>query len=99
MPLPRGAQRVAAAAEVKTFEVDCAAHDLYSEFQRALCPAFEGFGRNDDALWDVLRGGFGAFAYGERVRLVLRRHAALPGRVRKLFEACEQELGHSVEWR
>ena len=33
--------------------------DLWAEIQRKLCPGFEKFGANLDALVDVLRGGFG----------------------------------------
>jgi len=32
---------------------------LYDEIQRKLCPGFDPFGRNLDALIDILRGGFG----------------------------------------
>ena len=33
--------------------------DLWAEIKRGLCPQFNDFGANLDALVDVLRGGFG----------------------------------------
>ncbi len=33
--------------------------DFYDEIQKLFCPNFKAFGRNMDALVDVLRGGFG----------------------------------------
>lgn len=40
------------------------------EFAAVLCPGFSGFGRNLDAVVDVLRGGMGNYPYGEQVRVV-----------------------------
>ncbi|NWF95738.1 MAG: barstar family protein [Candidatus Thorarchaeota archaeon] len=42
---------------------------FYDEVQRVLCPDFSGFGRNLDALNDILRGGFGTFEYGDQIRI------------------------------
>ena len=33
--------------------------DLWAECKRVLCPKFDDFGANLDALVDILRGGFG----------------------------------------
>ena len=43
--------------------------DMWDEIDRKL--GFEGFGRNLDALVDVLRGGFGHFTVDEYVKLVV----------------------------
>ena len=32
-----------------------------------LCPGFDGFGRNLNALVDILRGGFTVFEFGEEI--------------------------------
>ncbi|MFQ5831095.1 MAG: barstar family protein [Candidatus Thorarchaeota archaeon] len=64
MPLP-----------IKDFTID--GHNMRSvdkfwdEVQRVLCPDFKYFGKNLDALVDILRGGSGAFEQGETIRLRL----------------------------
>lgn len=45
-------------------------NSFYDEAQRKLCPEFAGFGKNLDALDDVLDGGFGTIEFGEPVNLV-----------------------------
>ena len=41
--------------------------EFFDEIHRVLCPGFKYFGRNWDALNDVLRGGFGEFELGENI--------------------------------
>ncbi|HMI09668.1 MAG TPA: barstar family protein [Candidatus Saccharimonadales bacterium] len=43
---------------------------FYDEIHKKLCPDLEGFGRNLDALNDVLRGGFGVHEYGKPLELI-----------------------------
>lgn len=43
---------------------------FYDEVSLKLCPGFDDFGRNYNALIDVLRGGFGFHDYEEPVELV-----------------------------
>jgi hypothetical protein len=43
--------------------------EFWDEVQNALASGFPFFGRNLDAFKDILRGGFGAFAEGELIRL------------------------------
>lgn len=45
--------------------------DFWDEIHRILCPNFKHFGRNWDALVDILRGGFGVFELGEEITLVI----------------------------
>jgi RNAse (barnase) inhibitor barstar len=45
--------------------------DFYDEIHRVLCPSFSGFGRNWNALVDVLRGGFRTFEEGESLQVIL----------------------------
>jgi hypothetical protein len=70
---------------------------------------FDGFGRNLDALTDVLRGGFGHFQPWEEIRLVVRGRPGARERVgpgwaeveATLAEAPAQEYGEmvsSIEW-
>jgi len=40
---------------------------FFVEFQKVLCPSFKHFGRNWDAVYDILRGGFGTFEVGEEI--------------------------------
>lgn len=44
--------------------------------QLLLCPYVKHFGRNLDALVDVLRGGFGVFAVGEKVDIIWKEKKA-----------------------
>ena len=48
---------------------------FYDEFERKLCPGFEGFGRNLSAFNDVLRGGFYLFEYDEPISIVWNHSA------------------------
>lgn len=65
----------ALSAEKKTFEIQGQnIHDIetfYDEIQRVLCPQCGFFGRNLDALEDILRGGFGTFDFGESIRVIV----------------------------
>lgn len=45
---------------------------FYDEVERKICPEFDGFGRNLDALNDVLYGGFITFELEEQVVLIWR---------------------------
>lgn len=45
---------------------------FYDEVERKICPEFDGFGRNPDALNDVLYGGFITFEPEEPITLVWR---------------------------
>jgi RNAse (barnase) inhibitor barstar len=46
--------------------------EFFDEIQRVLCPNFTHFGRNWNALNDVLRGGFGVYDLGENIFLQVR---------------------------
>ena len=41
--------------------------NFFDEIHRVLCPGFKFFGRNWNAVNDILRGGFGAFELGENI--------------------------------
>lgn len=43
---------------------------FYDEAQEVLCGGWKGFGRNLDALNDILRGGFGAFDCNEEIVVI-----------------------------
>ena len=45
-------------------------HGFYDEIKRQFCPGFDGFGRNLDALNDVLSGGFGVVGPRERFEVI-----------------------------
>ena len=45
---------------------------FYDEFQKVLCPNFKYFGRNWNAVNDVLRGGFGVYEIGEEVIIQIK---------------------------
>ncbi len=61
---------------MKTITIDGGRFDnlesFYDEIQRLFCPGFVGFGRNLDAVNDLLHGGFGVFAYEEPIEIVWR---------------------------
>lgn len=63
---------------MKRFVLDGAAFDgldtFYDHAGEVLCPAFD-WGRNLDAFNDILRGGFGAFDYGEEIELIWKNAA------------------------
>lgn len=46
--------------------------EFYDELQRVLCPGFKHFGRNWNAVNDILRGGFGMYELGEEILLVFK---------------------------
>lgn len=67
---------------------------FYDEAQEVLCGGWKGFGRNLDALVDVLRGGFGGHEYGAAIRVVwanFHQSAAFPRKrdVIAVFEEAE----------
>ena len=63
-------------------ELNCDVSNIHTEVQRVLCPEFTGYGRNLDALADILTGGFGPdLSRG----LVLLRHKKLEPKVLKVF--------------
>jgi RNAse (barnase) inhibitor barstar len=43
---------------------------LFDEIQEKLCPGFNEFGRNYNAVVDVLEGGFGVHEYEEPLLLI-----------------------------
>ena len=43
---------------------------FYDEVQAVICGGWAGFGRNLDALVDVLRGGLGGHTYGEPITVI-----------------------------
>lgn len=43
--------------------------EFYDSVGTVLCPGFD-WGKNLDAFNDILRGGFGAFAFGEPIQIV-----------------------------
>lgn len=43
---------------------------FYDEFQHKFCPDFDGFGRNLNALNDMLRGYFRVYNPGEEIEVV-----------------------------
>lgn len=43
---------------------------FYDEVQEVLCGGWTGFGRNPNALVDILRGGFGLYEYGEGIIVI-----------------------------
>ena len=59
---------------MRTFIIDGSTfsnlEEFYIEVQKVLTDNFSGFGRNLDALNDVLRGGFGKFEYEEPIELI-----------------------------
>ncbi len=83
---------------IKEFAIDGhnmrSVDEFWDEVQRVLCPDFKHFGRNLDALVDILRGGFGAFELGETIRLrfihqnYAEKHlqASFVRRVRRIME-------------
>jgi RNAse (barnase) inhibitor barstar len=49
---------------------------FYNEIHALFCPKFNYFGRNLDALVDVLRGGFGVFPLGDKVDIIWKETKA-----------------------
>lgn len=52
-----------------------------------LCPCFSQYGRNLDALTDVLRGGFDAFDYGEVILVRIESHRRVEEKIVRVFQA------------
>ncbi|MHA1961616.1 MAG: barstar family protein [Candidatus Thorarchaeota archaeon] len=68
---------------------------FFDEVIRVLCPDFKRFGRNWDAFVDVLRGGFGQFEEGEKIRVAFVNRAAMKrsleeSQYRKIFSIIEE---------
>ena len=65
---------MASSSATKRFVLDCNQKDSNAWWQHVtnvIAPGFTGFGKNLDAFADILRGGFGSFAEGEAIIVVL----------------------------
>ena len=82
---------------MKTFVIEGNASDIHTEIQEKLCPQFNGYGRNLDALWDILRGGFHAFELGEPIHIIIKNANLLPPKMLQVFKESEMEMGHIIE--
>lgn len=64
--------------------------ELYDEIGINLCGGKSGFGRNKDALFDVLTGGFGKLYYDKQnkttTKLIVKQSNLLTPEIRKIFE-------------
>ena len=86
-------------AEVYTIVAKENLTELYDEIELHLCDTNSGFGRNLDALNDVLTGGFGKLYKNktEKIKtlLIVKNSSTLPQNVRKIFE---QAISASKEY-
>jgi RNAse (barnase) inhibitor barstar len=72
---------------------------FYDEVQEVLFGGGKGFGRNLDALVDLLRGGFGVFDYNERIVIIWKNYH-LSSRFEKKKEVIEIfEKQENIEFR
>lgn len=73
--------------------LDCSL-DIHNEVQRGLCNGWAGYGRNLDALADVLRGGFGVDL--EASTIVLLKHKELSTRELYIFQDAQARLRRDI---
>ena len=69
--------------------------EFYDEIESKLCENNSGFGRNLDALRDLLIGGFGKLYNSKqekiKTELLVQKSKLLTPKIRKIFEEAEYE--------
>lgn len=77
--------------------------ELCDEVKQIFCPNFKGFGRNLDAVNDVLSGGFGIFDEDEQIDLIwinmeYSENLRLPGLTKIINIICGEGCNSNVNF-
>jgi RNAse (barnase) inhibitor barstar len=85
--------------DIKSFILDASEKDFHLEINKKLCPKFKKYGKNYNALCDILYGGFGEFELNESIEITIMNSNKLNKMYKEIFQNSIIEQKHVINFK